>query len=236
MTRTTEDAAFATMVQTFLQAEGLYEGAIDGAWGPVSDTAYQVYANYERYAGVDKLVTRLSADQQADLAKFLKNWKSDNLARYRAVANAADVPIELVAALHWRESGGDFTCYLQNGDPMRDAAGNPIPTTSVPAGLLFTSWITAAINAIGREKTAREMSGIEEWATGPEALPCLCIFAEYFNGEGYREMGVPDPYVLAGTSGYTAGKYTADGVYDPAAVDEQLGVLVLLRAISCGGQ
>jgi lysozyme family protein len=229
MTRTTDDPLLAQLAQSALAAQGLYEGAIDGAWGPKSDQAFVVAGNYRRYADLAKMTLTLSADQQADLAKFLKVWK-DPLAqsRYQSVGHAADVPPALVAALHWRESGGDFTTYLHNGDPMKDAAGNPIPTVHVPRGILFNAWTTAATDAINREPAARAGSGIENWTA---SLPAMCIFAEYFNGEGYRERGVPDPYVLAGTSGYDRGKFTADGEYDPTAVDDQIGVLALLRAI-----
>ncbi len=189
MIRTTEDPRLATMLQTYLQDDlALYEGAIDGAWGPKSDLAFQVHCNYERYAKLP--ANALSAAQMADMAKFLKNWKSDNLQRYRAVANAAHVPIELVAALHWRESGGDFATYLHNGDPLGQ------PTVHVPVGLYFSSWITAAIDAISREKAAFAQSGID-----PDGnITSMCIFAEYYNGEGYCTRGVPDPYILAGTS------------------------------------
>ena len=223
MVHATTDPSLAQLAQIGLHTQGLYLGAIDGEWGPVSETAFEVYGNYNRYAGAKRLAISLRADQQADLAKFLKNWKDPvSQARYQAVAADANIPVELVAALHWRESGGDFTTYLCNGDPLGR------PTTDVPVGILFSDWTAAAVDAIERETAAREQSDLEEGTTD---LAAMCVFAEYFNGEGYRERGVPDPYVLAGTAGYAAGKYTSDDVYDPAAVDGQIGVLVMLRAI-----
>ena len=230
--RTTADPEVAKLLQTALQEMGLYEGLIDGAWGPKSELAFQIHLNYERYAAVGALTVKLSPDQQADLAKFLKNWKATtSQTLYAAVAQATQIPPELVAALHWRECSGDFNAYLHNGDPMTNAGGENIPTVNEPAGILCHSWTTAAIDAINREATAKAQSGIEDWTSD---LACMCIFAEYYNGEGYRERGVPDPYVLAGTSGYAAGKYVADGHYDPQAVDQQLGVLVMLKALGLG--
>ena len=39
------------------------------------------------------------------------------------------------------------------------------------------------------------------------------------------------PYVYAGTSAYSQGKYVADGYFSPTAVDQQVGVIPLLGAI-----
>ena len=221
MTRTTDDRFVTQLLQLSLKSQGLYDGAVDGVYGPVSDAGFVRYVGFNRYADAATLAYRLSAGQLADLAKFLKNWKV-NAARYDQVAAKANVPATLVAALHWRESGGDFTTYLQNGDPLGS------PTVHVPKGILFTEWEPAAVDAIERETGAFSASGVDEDCRN---LPALCVFAEHFNGEGYAERGQSDPYVLAGTVGYTSGKFTADGEFDPADVDGQLGVLVMLRAI-----
>ena len=58
---------------------------------------------------------------------------------------------------------------------------------------------------------------------------------EGFNGWGYRKRGVPSPYLWAGSDQYAHGKYGEDGVYDGALVDKQLGVMVLLKALTEGG-
>jgi hypothetical protein len=52
-----------------------------------------------------------------------------------------------------------------------------------------------------------------------------------YNGLGYANKGLPSPYVWAGTDQYTTGKYVADGVFDPNAVDRQLGCAGLLMAM-----
>jgi len=51
---------------------------------------------------------------------------------------------------------------------------------------------------------------------------------EQYNGLGYFNKGIPSPYVWSGTNQYTKGKYVADGVFDPNAVDQQLGCAGLL--------
>jgi lysozyme family protein len=54
---------------------------------------------------------------------------------------------------------------------------------------------------------------------------------ERYNGLGYAIRGVPSPYVWSGTDQYKSGKYIADHVYDPNAVDKQLGCAGLLLAM-----
>jgi lysozyme family protein len=54
---------------------------------------------------------------------------------------------------------------------------------------------------------------------------------EEYNGLGYAARGVPSPYVWSGTDQYRSGKYVRDGVYDPNAVDSQLGCAGLLMAM-----
>jgi lysozyme family protein len=43
--------------------------------------------------------------------------------------------------------------------------------------------------------------------------------------------GLLSPYLWSGTSLYNGGKYTADGVYNPDAIDEQLGCVVLIKRL-----
>ncbi len=54
---------------------------------------------------------------------------------------------------------------------------------------------------------------------------------EEYNGLGYAARGRPSPYIWSGTDQYRSGKYVRDGVYDPDAVDSQLGCAGLLMAM-----
>jgi hypothetical protein len=54
---------------------------------------------------------------------------------------------------------------------------------------------------------------------------------EEYNGLGYASRGRPSPYIWSGTNQYASGKYVRDGVYDPNAVDSQLGCAGLLMAM-----
>jgi hypothetical protein len=54
---------------------------------------------------------------------------------------------------------------------------------------------------------------------------------EEYNGLGYAARGRPSPYIWSGTDQYISGKYVRDGVYDPNAIDSQLGCAGLLMAM-----
>ena len=158
----------------------------------------------------------MSAEQKAALEKFEENYEK-NKDRYEAVAEKTGVPAELVAAIHWRESSGNFGTYLHNGDPLGK------PTTHVPAGINYSNWEDAACDAMTRY--------IDQDKLDKDDVNTYYEVAERYNGLGYRNKGVASPYVWAGSSNYSCGKYVADGQYDPNHVDRQLGVAVMLKRL-----
>lgn len=158
----------------------------------------------------------MSAEQKAALEKFEENYEK-NKDRYEAVAEKTGVPAELVAAIHWRESSGNFDTYLHNGDPLGK------PTTHVPAGINYSNWEDAACDAMTRY--------IDQDKLDKDDVNTYYEVAERYNGLGYRNKGVASPYVWAGSSNYSCGKYVADGQYDPNYVDRQLGVAVMLKRL-----
>lgn len=145
--------------------------------------------------------------------------------RYKAIEAATGVPWAWIAAAHWRECNGDFRGVLHNGERI---VGTGRRTTLVPAGRgPFETWEQSALDAIA----------IMGWAKVTWTIEMMCFKWEAFNGYGYANMGRPSPYVWAGTNIYTQGKYVADGVYDPQAVDQQVGCLpVYLRLIELAGE
>lgn len=160
---------------------------------------------------------RLSPEQKEDLEIF-KNKYEQNKERYKEVERQTGVPAELVAAIHYRESNGNFKTYLHNGDYLGK------PTKNVPAGIYFDTdqWTEAAVDALKREGCNK---------IDPENLDSLLYFAEKYNGLGYRDRNVASPYVWAGTDRYTSGKFVRDSQYDKNYVDTQLGVAVMMKAI-----
>jgi hypothetical protein len=95
----------------------------------------------------------------------------------------------------------------------------------VPAGRgPFKSWEEAAVDALVNCRPCAARN--RDWSIGGT----LTRLEEY-NGLGYASRGRPSPYVWSGTDQYTSGKYIRDGVYDPGAVDKQLGCAGLLMAM-----
>ncbi|MCD8024586.1 MAG: hypothetical protein LUE64_03535 [Candidatus Gastranaerophilales bacterium] len=146
----------------------------------------------------------LTESQQSSVEAFKENWEA-NKSRYQSVAAQTGVPAELIAAIHWREASGSFNARLQDGGSLGS----------------YSSWEESAIAALSGNYGTIDVNDITTWYD----------YAEHYNGMGYSNRGVTSPYVWAGTSNYTSGKYVADGVYDASYVDKQVGVAVLLKAI-----
>ncbi|HNN51189.1 MAG TPA: peptidoglycan-binding protein [Pseudomonadota bacterium] len=168
------------------------------------------------------LKLQLSQGQKGDMDLFLRNFDK-NEARYDSVAQKANMPPELIAALHWRESSGDFGTYLHQGDPL----GRPPRhwPTNIPT---FYKWEDAASDALHRQKDAQQMFHIGRDTTD---MAALASYSEYYNGLGYHYKDKPSPYAFSGTNQYQRGKYVADGHYDPSAKDSQLGTVAMIEAL-----
>ncbi len=160
----------------------------------------------------------LTDEQKASLDSFLQNW-AENKDIYEQVASKTNVPAELVAAIHWRESGGNFNAYLHNGTKI----GEALDTINGPK--VFYSWQDSALDAL------------TNYGGNPDNIiqddfQSYCDYAEHYNGMGYSKYhDMNSPYVWAGTNLYTSGKYVQDGSFDPNTVDRQLGVAVMLKTL-----
>lgn len=136
--------------------------------------------------------------------------------RYQAVAAKTGVPWAAIAVIHERECSQDWTGSLAQGDPWNRVS------VHVPAGRgPFKSWEEAAIDAL--VNCAPYAARNKDWSIGGTLTKL-----EEYNGLGYASRGRPSPSIWSGTDQYTSGKYVRDGVYDPDAVDSQLGCAGLL--------
>ena len=177
----------------------------------MTDLAALSRANAKRWANAS-LIRNFS-----DVAKHLVSPAAKP--RYQAVAAGTGVPWAAIAAIHERECSQDWTGSLAQGDPWNRVS------VHVPAGRgPFNSWEEAAIDAL--RNCAPYAARNKDWSIGGT----LTVLEEY-NGLGYASRGVPSPYVWSGTDQYRSGKYVRDGVYDPNAVDSQLGCAGLLMAM-----
>ena len=176
-------------------------------------------ANQDR---VGTMQVGLSETQMHGMSAFISNWER-NKNRYQSVSLLSDMPAELIAAIHWRESSGNFNTYLHQGDPLgRPAVNWP---NNIP---VFHVWEDAAVHALRMKDSLKNQLEIDA-ATKDATL--LATYAEGYNGLGYHYRDKPSPYVFAGTSEYSAGKFVSDGRYSSSAVDQQLGVMPMLGAI-----
>ncbi len=168
---------------------------------------YRCEIRPERFAEIDRLVDGLLANQT----------------RYEAVAETVATPWYFIAAIHNMESSQRFDRHLHNGDPLTRR------TIHVPAGRPrrgrppFT-WEESAIDALRMHGLHR----IDEWS-----LARILYELERYNGWGYRKYHphVKSPYLWAGSTHYSSGKYVADGTWSDTAVSRQAGAAVLIRRL-----
>jgi lysozyme family protein len=150
-------------------------------------------------------------------------------ARYKVVEARTGVPWFVVGCLHMRESNGDFTTWLHNGDRMRRKSdGLPIRTVHVTAGRPLDPNVTWEEGAYDALVTCQRFDEVTDWC--PERVAYI---TEDFNGWGYRHpaRNIPSPYLWGGTSVQKRGKFTEDHVYDKNVMDPQLGAMAVLKTL-----
>lgn len=140
--------------------------------------------------------------------------------RYQVVEARTGVPWPVIAVIHERESSQSWKASLAQGDPWNQVSIH-VPRGRGP----FSSWEAAAVDALA--VCPPHAGDWDDWTIGG-ALTLL----EQYNGLGYARMGVPSPYIWAGTDQYHQGKYIADGHFDPHAIDHQLGCAGLLARMT----
>lgn len=171
-------------------------------------------ANARRWA-----VARVLASRQAAFGESARRLAAAR-GRYQAVAASTGVPWFVIAVIHEREASQRWDASIAQGDRF-DRVSVHVPKGRGP----FASWQAAAIDAL--TECAPHAARWRDWSAGG-ALTLL----EQYNGLGYAGRGLPSPYVWAGTDQYRAGKYVADGRFDPEAVDQQPGCAGLLMAMA----
>jgi lysozyme family protein len=137
---------------------------------------------------------------------------------YKLIQDQTGVPWIFSAITHHRESGGDFTKNLCNGQPLR------MKTTWVPKGRgPYNSFEESAYDAL---VTLKHLNKVKHWD-----FPTLCYYLEQYNGWGYYYKNKVSPYLVSGLKAYKRGKYVADGRYSCWTVDEQMGTITLAKEL-----
>lgn len=159
-------------------------------------------------------------------------------AQYEAVEKETGVPWFFIACAHYREAGLSWDGHLHNGDslsartrrvpsglPKHDPHGEPIIKNGKQVGRKFT-WHESAVDALRHQ----DLLTWKDWS-----LPGVLFQLERFNGFGYRSKGVNAPYLFSMTSAYEKGYFVRDHVFDPNAVNKQMGVVCLLKEMQKRG-
>jgi lysozyme family protein len=145
-----------------------------------------------------------------------------NRDRYKAIEVTTGVPWYMVGVIHLRESSMNFSRHLHNGDPLTSRtkqvpAGRPVKGTPP-----FT-FEESAVDAL--TMPPHSLNRIKEWP-----IERVLYELEKYNGWGYLGK-TNSPYLWSWTTEYESGKYVADHVFDPKAIDKQPGCVAILKSL-----
>lgn len=149
--------------------------------------------------------------------------------RYIQIETTTGVPWFIIAVIHERESGQDFTRQLSQGDPLNRVSvhepqhrGPFFNHPNDPPG--HDAFYRGALDAL--IDCPPHASRWHDWSPGG----ALTLLEEY-NGLGYANRGMPSPYIWSFSNQYVRGKYVADGVFSLTTVDSQEGCAPLLKTM-----
>jgi lysozyme family protein len=140
-----------------------------------------------------------------------------HLAEYTDLENETRVRVVVTAGIHYRESDMDFSKSLAQGDPWNERSRH------IPISGPFHSFAESGAYAFHLDHLDQVAGMPEGWT-----LERAVYEDELYNGFGPRDHGKHSGYPWAGTNIYDGGKYVADGVWDPNAIDRQLGTVPLM--------
>ena len=157
------------------------------------------------------------ADELADA--LLADW-----GRYHAVSARLKIPWFVVAALHYADTGRDFTVHPHNGDPLTDRTRH-VPDGRPLDGEPPFAWEDSAADAL-------RLWHFDQWEDWSIAGTLFAL--EGRGGWGYRlnHPEVPSPYLWNYSTHYSQGKYVTDDTWSETAVAPRCGIAVLLRRLA----
>jgi lysozyme family protein len=167
---------------------------------------------YEKLWNTCKIERRVEVDLAVEQIKQFK-------AQYQKIERITTVPAHVVGIIHYMESSSDFRTHLFNGDPLT-ARTVHVPKGQPKLGLPPFTWEESAVAAI-------EYNQLNKWQDW--TISGICYALESYNGWGYFPTKIYSPYLWSFTNHYQRGKYTSDGVFDPAAISRQAGVCAIVR-------
>jgi lysozyme family protein len=149
-------------------------------------------------------------------------------ARYQALGARLEIPWYFIGLVHTMESACNFGCHLHNGDRLTERTTH-VPANRPPAEVgdpPFT-WEVSATDAL----KSQQLHVKSDWS-----VPAVLFRLEKYNGWGYRFKSLATPYLWSFSDRYIAGKYIADGQFDPTARSDQCGAAVILKRLEQRGE
>ncbi len=140
---------------------------------------------------------------------------------YQLVEQQIGVPWMFVGIIHGMECGFNFAAHLHNGDKLTARTVN-VPKGRPAGGQPPFTWLESALDALRLKK----LDSVTDWS-----VPHMLYLLEGYNGFGYRRRALATPYLWSFSNIYQAGKFVADGKFDPAAVSKQCGAALMLKAV-----
>jgi len=162
------------------------------------------------------LISRMVITRQKDVdAAATKLIGFIDHGEYAEGCRQTGVPEIWAAASFEREASSDFTRNPAQGWPLNQVS--KIEPHNGP----FPDWTSAQIAAYKIDHLNTIGAANWDW-------PRACYEAELFNGFGPRAHGHHSGYLFSGSDIYDGGKYVSDGVWNPDAIDSQLGVVPMM--------
>ena len=168
-----------------------------------------------------------TCDIRPEYAATVDHWAGvwmANRDRYHAAGSALQIPWGVVAALHYAETGADFSVHLHNGDPLTERTQH-LPAGRPVAGEPPFAWEGSAADALA-------LYHDDQWHDW--SLAGILFRLEGHGGWSYRlrQPPLPSPYLWHGSIHYSQGKYVADQVWSDSGIPQRLGVAVILRRLA----
>ena len=171
-----------------------------------------------------KILPARKASLNKTASDILKNKARYQMVEQGLLDQKLYVPWWFIAIAHIRESDGDFSTQLAQGDPLNQVSHND-PAGRGPfvdhPGEKYDAFTRGCFDAL--IDCAPHSAKNTDWSPGGTMTQF-----EMYNGLGYAGMGKPSPYVWSGTDQYSHGKYVADHDYRDNVVDTQPGCAALL--------
>ncbi len=147
--------------------------------------------------------------------------------RYEAVSFSTGVPWHFIATVHGMEASFNFRAHFHNGDFPLSRRTRQVPAGRPLVWLPPSDWEDSTIDAL----KLMGFAGASDWS-----LARTLYRLEAYNGFGYRRIGRASPYLWSFSTSYDAGKFVADGHFEPRARSQQCGAAVMLKVLAQAGE